>query len=219
MPMTLPSDADWAICAYLMPPIPVASLKWWQDPALRFQDHGLHEMAILLVTIALNLLCGGTGGRPLLHYFTHAFAWFTLSSLGFVWAEPWNHLCWFSRATFAIGFSILGFGVCKAYLNGRGLDQVIGVASLFGNIEQHNAQMKDACQTLSGSTMALTAQIESLERSQVLGLDPALALEKSMRLLLIALSLESTISRGDREGNLHWLCLRRQQATHEAQVS
>lgn len=285
-------------CAYLLPLLPVIYLSVWQDPALRLEDHGVHEVAILVATLEgliisyvcwrcylqsgerlvrhltqgflgftvvyslhgvftpvadhhtmlfllygpasrllmsvlllmavrasqsgfdiaeerlrpgpwwrflgflmlLNVLVGllasstlGTqpwmrigpecvaaacnltafflirreqGGVSLLHYFSHALVWFAVSSIGFVAAQPWNHLWWVAHGTFALGFSILGFGVCKAYLNGYALGRVFGVETLFKDVEQHNAQLREACQTLSDKNGDLLARIAVLEQSQ-----------------------------------------------------
>ena len=115
---------------------------------------------------ALAFIRRGRGVRPLLHYFSHALVWFAASSLGFVWAFPWNHLWWLSHGTFAIGFSILGFGVCKAYLNGHALSRVFGVEALFDDVEQQNAQLKDACQSLIEKNTDLLGRMHDQERLQ-----------------------------------------------------
>lgn len=115
---------------------------------------------------ALLMIRRGPGGRPLLNYFSHALAWFAVSSLGFIWSQPWNHLWWLAHGTFAVGFSILGYGVCKAYLSEQALGRVFGVDALFDDLEQHNAQLKEACQSLSEKNTALQSQIHDLERSQ-----------------------------------------------------
>ncbi len=141
----------------------VATSALGQQPWLRI---ALEYAAAGFNLAALVLLRRGDGGRPLLRYFAHALVWFAVSSLGFVWAEPWNHLWWLSHGTFAIGFSILGFGVCKAYLNGQALGRVFAVDALFDDVEHHNAQLKQACQVLGEKNAELLRQITDLERSQ-----------------------------------------------------
>jgi PAS domain S-box-containing protein len=127
---------------------------------------GMENAAAVFNLVAFVLIRRGDGGRPLLRYFSHALIWFAVSSLGFIWGELWNHLWWLAHGTFAVGFSILGFGVCKAYLNGHALSRVFGVDALFDDIEHHNAQLKEACQGLSETNADLLGQIHDLERSQ-----------------------------------------------------
>ena len=144
----------------------VAALATSELGALPWPRLGM-ETGALLCTLASLAQLGCTPARtPLMRHYMQALAWFASASVAFLLAAPWNHLWWLAHGIFAVGFSILGYGVLKAYLTTHALERVFSSQELFDDLAKVNARLVDVFQEYEQSNSTLQAKLLELERSR-----------------------------------------------------
>lgn len=82
--------------------------------------------ALALSLCGIVLMLARRHRSPLMLLCALALAYFAQSSLGFIFAKPWDHLWWLSHAISAGGFLILSYGVLHAYHTTRSFSLVFG---------------------------------------------------------------------------------------------
>jgi PAS domain S-box-containing protein len=102
----------------------------------------------------------------LIRYFMLALAWFAAASIAFLLAAPWNHLWWLAHGIFAIGFSILGYGVLRAFLTTHALERVFSAEELFDDLAKVNARLVEMFHEYEETNGKLNAKLLELERSR-----------------------------------------------------
>jgi PAS domain S-box-containing protein len=132
-----------------------------QWPRLSFE-----AAAVLCNVLSLVLVLRASARTPLMRYYTLALAWFAAASLGFVVAQPWNHLWWLAHGIFAVGFTILGYGVLMAYVTTHALDRVFSSEELFDDLNHVNARLLLVSQDFQRANDTLERQVLELERSR-----------------------------------------------------
>ena len=114
------------------------------------------EAGALVCNMVALAMIGVTPARTrLMRYYMLALAWFATASIAFMLAAPWDHLWWLAHGIFAVGFSILGYGVLKAFLTTHALDRVVSSEDLFDDLAKVNARLVDVFQEYEASNTAL----------------------------------------------------------------
>jgi PAS domain S-box-containing protein len=124
------------------------------------------ESGAVLCHLQSLLVCRGTARTPLMRAFKLAPAWFAASSIGFMLSTPWSHLWWLAHGIFAVGFSILGYGVLKSYLTTQALEQVFGSDELFDDLSRVSARLADLQQVHTQLQQGLEDKALELDRSR-----------------------------------------------------
>jgi PAS domain S-box-containing protein len=125
------------------------------------------ESGALLCNLASLALIARTAARtPLMRYYMLALAWFATASIAFMLAAPWNHLWWLAHGIFAVGFSILGYGVLRAYLTTHALERVFSSEELFEDLAKVNTRLVDVLHAHEEGKRALQARQLELDRAR-----------------------------------------------------
>lgn len=95
---------------------------------------------------------------PLMHYYAMGLALFAQASIAFMLAKPWNHLWWFAHLVFAAGFSVIGWGVARAYLTTRSFALAYSEEQLMRALEQDKVRLDKMVDALQRSD----AQLKSI---------------------------------------------------------
>ena len=127
---------------------------------------GLETGAIVLCLTGLAIIALRGFRSPLMLYYSQALAWFAFSSLAFILAAPWNHLWWLAHGIFAGGFSILGYGVLRAYLTTRSFERVFQEDELFEDLAQTNARLQETTRRLTEANRQLEGQMQASETAR-----------------------------------------------------
>lgn len=88
-----------------------------------------------------------------------ALCWFAFASLGFMLARPWDHQWWLAHAIFATGFSLLGYGVLRAYLTTGSFERVFSSQELSEDLAQTNARLQATLEQLERANHRMTEQM------------------------------------------------------------
>jgi PAS domain S-box-containing protein len=157
----------WRFLGFLMlVNVLVAALANSQLGTLPWPRMGM-EIGALLTNVASLIWLGFTRARtPLMRHYMLALAWFAVASLAFLLAEPWNHLWWLAHGIFAVGFSILGYGVLRAYLTTHALERVFSSEELFDDLAKVNARLVEVLQEYEATNSTLKVKLLELERSR-----------------------------------------------------
>ncbi|NML18679.1 PAS domain S-box protein [Azohydromonas caseinilytica] len=134
---------------------PVAGAPW-----LRMSME-IGSIALYVAALALHL--GRRLRSPLMQYAALAFVWFGSSSLGFLLARPWNHQWWLAHGLFAVGFSVLGYGILRVFLAAPAHGQGFSVQELSEDLAQTNARLREAHDRLEQVNREQQAQMRALE--------------------------------------------------------
>ena len=137
---------------------PLAGMPW-----VRLSQEG---GSVVLCLTGLGIISLRGYRSPLMTYYSQALAWFAVSSCAFVLAAPWNHLWWLAHGIFAGGFSILGYGVLKAYLTTQSFDRVFNENELFEDLAQTNARLQETTSRLMAANRLLEAQMHVSETAR-----------------------------------------------------
>lgn len=157
----------WRFLGYLMlGNVLVAALATSPVGALPWPLQGMEAGALLFYLVSLVQLCTVRARTPLMRYYMQALAWFAATSLAFLLSAPWNHLWWLAHGLSAVGFSILGFGVLKAYLTTDSLERVFSTEELFDDLVKVNARLVDAFHEYDATNTELQGKLLELERSR-----------------------------------------------------
>ncbi len=100
---------------------------------------------------------------PLMREFGMALAWLVVASLSFALSSPWNHQWWLAHGLTLAGFSILGYGILKAYQTTRALDRVFTAEELFEDLAATNARLKESMADLASANVSLTQHVSRLD--------------------------------------------------------
>jgi PAS domain S-box-containing protein len=130
----------------------LATSAWGEEAWPRM---GMEAGALVCSLAALARMGTRPAGTPLMRHYRLALAWFATASLCFLLAAPWNHLWWLAHGIFVVGFSILGYGVLKAYLSTHALERVFSSEELFEDLAKVQVQLVDVLQEQAHSKSAL----------------------------------------------------------------
>jgi PAS domain S-box-containing protein len=122
--------------------------------------------AIALYVVALGLHAVRGLRSPLMKYAALAFVWFAFSSFSFLLAKPWNHQWWLAHALFAVGFSVLGYGILRVFLAARSFEHAFSVQELTEDLAQTNTRLREAMDSLEQVNHAQESQMRALEVSR-----------------------------------------------------
>lgn len=135
-------------------------------PALR---SGMEIGALGLSALGIILLIARRIRSPLMTtFYGLSVACFAQSSLGFVFARPWNHLWWLAHVIFGAGFLLLSYGVIRAFLTTRSFATVYSQQELMERAVAANAEARRALERLQETHIALAQKAEELSRSNLL---------------------------------------------------
>ena len=152
----------WVLCLMAINALVgvVATSSYGNEPFLRaIPEFG----ALLLHLVSLARLFNGGIRSPLINSLGMSMVWFCAASLSFLLAAPWNHQWWLAHGLFAVGFSILGYGILKAYQNSYVLEKSFTTADLFDDLAAVNGKLKDALQSQETANQELRQQMRELE--------------------------------------------------------
>jgi PAS domain S-box-containing protein len=144
----------------------VAGLATSAWGALLWPRMGMEIGALVCNLLSLALIGSAPARTPLMRYYTLALAWFATASVAFMLAQPWNHLWWLAHGIFAVGFSILGYGVLRAYLTTHAMARVFSSEELFDDLTKVNARLVDVVQAYEETNRALQARVLELDRAR-----------------------------------------------------
>ncbi|MDZ5459652.1 PAS domain S-box protein [Azohydromonas lata] len=122
--------------------------------------------SIALYVVALGLQAVRGLRSPLMKYAALAFVWFAFSSASFLLAKPWNHQWWLAHGIFAVGFSVLGYGILRVFLAARSFEHAFSVEELTEDLAQTNGRLREAMERLEQVNRAQGAQMRALEVSR-----------------------------------------------------
>lgn len=114
--------------------------------------------ALFMTTAGLVVFFVRRIRAPLIVIFALSLAGFAESSVGFLFAAPWNHLWWYAHLVFALGFLLLSFGVLRAFHTTRAFSRVYSQEEM---MEQLRQARDAAVHALEQLTVA-NAQLEEL---------------------------------------------------------
>jgi PAS domain S-box-containing protein len=158
----------WRFLGYLMVVnVLVAAVATSDFGALPWPRVGMEAGALLCDLVALTLIGVAPARTRLMRYYMLALAWFATASIAFLLAAPWNHLWWLAHGIFAVGFTILGYGVLKAYLTTHALERVFSSEELFDDLTKVNARLVDVFHEYEESNRALQDKVLELDRSRL----------------------------------------------------
>ncbi|KIL99259.1 GGDEF domain-contatining protein [Paramagnetospirillum magnetotacticum MS-1] len=73
---------------------------------------------------------------PLMKYYGVALLLFAQAAMAFILAKPWDHMWWLAHAIFAVGFSVIGWGVVSALLTTKSFASAFSQEQLMRALEQ-----------------------------------------------------------------------------------
>lgn len=103
---------------------------------------------------------------PLMQFFGMAMVWLVVASLAFALSNPWNHQWWLAHALSAIGFSILGYGILKAFQTTHTVDMVFTAEELFEDLAATNDRLKESMAEVASANVSLTQHVKQLDRAR-----------------------------------------------------
>ncbi|BAE52406.1 GGDEF domain-containing protein [Paramagnetospirillum magneticum] len=107
---------------------PLAPSPWVRMP--------METAAALLCLGGLAVMVRRRITSPLMKYYGVALLLFAQAALGFMLAKPWDHLWWLAHAIFAVGFSVVGWGVISALLTTKSFASAFSQEQLMRALEQ-----------------------------------------------------------------------------------
>ncbi len=157
----------WRFLGYLMAVnVTVAALATSELGMLPWPRAGMETGALICNVVSLTLLNLMPARTRLMRYLMLALAWFATASVAFLLAAPWNHLWWLAHGIFAVGFSVLGYGVLRAYLTTHALERVFSSEELFDDLAKVNARLVEVFHEYEESNSKLNDKLLELERSR-----------------------------------------------------
>ena len=99
--------------------------------------------------------------------FMFALVFLAQSSLIFIVAKPWNHLWWLAHIVSAAGFTILSYGVIKAFRTTRSLSSVFKQEEIFDQLVITEAAAKENAQKFKGILDNLYTYVALLDTNGV----------------------------------------------------
>lgn len=138
----------------------LAMSPYADSPWLRSLPEGF---AMLLNGICFLIICSEKDKSPLLMTLRTAIWWFFAASLSFLLAAPWNHQWWLAHGLFAIGLSILGYGILKAFQSNHSLEKMFTRDELFEGLEQTQARLNAAMQWKEEASLELHEKSHRLD--------------------------------------------------------
>lgn len=145
----------------------VAALSTSAAAQLPWPRMAMELAALLCHLLALACIRTTPARTPLMRCYMLALAWFAAASIAFLLADPWNHLWWLAHGIFAVGFSILGYGVLTAYLTTHALERVFSAEELFSDLTKVNARLVQVFREYEQTNSALQAKLLELDRSRL----------------------------------------------------
>jgi diguanylate cyclase (GGDEF)-like protein/PAS domain S-box-containing protein len=134
---------------------PLASSPWLRLP--------MELGALLLCLAALGTMLWRRIDSPLMLFYAMALVFFAQADIAFMLAKPWDHLWWLAHAIFAVGFSILSWGVTRALLTTRSFAMAYSQEKLMRALELEKAQSDQANQALRASQIRLLAVLNGVQ--------------------------------------------------------
>jgi diguanylate cyclase (GGDEF)-like protein len=130
----------------------VANSPFAGDPWVRLSMEG---GALAFSTINLAVLLQRRIHSPLMVVFAISITSFSLSSLGFILAQPWNHMWWLAHAIFAAGFFLLSYGVLKAFHTTRSFSTIYSQEELMAKLADSMERTRNAMQEVQRTNLKL----------------------------------------------------------------
>lgn len=122
--------------------------------------------SLILYGIALVRICTGRMRSPLVHNLAVSLVWFAASSLSFMLAAPWNHQWWLAHGLSAVGFSVLGYGILKAFQSTYALEKIFTTTELYEDLATTNDRLTEALNRQQSTNSELRQQMHKLEEAQ-----------------------------------------------------
>lgn len=138
-----------AILAYS----PVASSSWVRMP--------LEVGAAVLCLGAVTMMLGRQIRSPLMTYYAVALMFFAQAAVAFLLGKPWSHMWWLAHAIFAVGFSIIGWGVVRALLTTRSFAYAYSEEQLMRALEHEKVRLNEMVDALKSSDAHLKSVFDA----------------------------------------------------------
>jgi diguanylate cyclase (GGDEF)-like protein len=130
----------------------IANSHFAAHPAVRLSMEG---GALVFCVLNIAALLMRRIRSPLMMIFGVSVAWFALSSLAFILAQPWNHTWWLAHAIFAGGFFLLSYGVIQAFRTTRSFSTIYSQGELLARLSEAMADTQNALQEVQRSNHKL----------------------------------------------------------------
>lgn len=100
----------------------------------------VESVALLLALLGVALLIQRRIGSPLMLVYAISLAYFAQSSLAFLLADAWNHMWWLAHVISVSGFTLLSYGVIRAFHTTRAFSLVFSQEEVMAQLEAAKAE-------------------------------------------------------------------------------
>lgn len=108
----------------------------------------VESAALLLALIGVALLIQRRIRSPLMLVYAISLAYFAQSSLAFLLADAWNHMWWLAHMISVSGFTLLSYGVVRAFHTTRAFSLVFSQEEVMAQLETAKADAERAAAQL-----------------------------------------------------------------------
>lgn len=133
---------------------PIASSPWVRMP--------METVAALLCLGGVAVMARRRIASPLMKFYGVALLLFAQAALGFMLAKPWDHLWWLAHAIFAIGFSVIGWGVISALLTTKSFASAFSQEQLMRALEREKELLDTANRELTAERQLARTTLDAL---------------------------------------------------------
>ncbi|MFP5409467.1 MAG: GGDEF domain-containing protein [Gammaproteobacteria bacterium] len=108
----------------------------------------IESAALLLALLGVALMIRRRIRSPLMLIYAIALAYFAQSSFAFLLADAWNHMWWLAHVISVSGFTLLSYGVIRAFHTTRAFSLVFSQEEVMAQLEASKAQAERAAAQL-----------------------------------------------------------------------
>lgn len=145
--------------------------KWIPFSYIRYSADGI---ALIVFLLGIVLILARRMQAGLREIFIISLSCFAISSFSFLLAKPWNHLWWLAHFIFASGFTVLSFGVIRAFHTTRSFDRVFSQEEIMAQLAASKAYAEQVAQQL---------QIANDDLAKLAATDPLTGLSNRRRFM------------------------------------
>lgn len=133
---------------------PIASSPWVRMPM---------EMAAAFLCLGgVAVMVRRRIDSPLMKFYGVALLLFAQAALGFMLAKPWDHMWWLAHAIFAVGFSVIGWGVISALLTTKSFASAFSQEQLMRALEEETRRLDAANLELQAERQLARTTLDAL---------------------------------------------------------
>ncbi|WP_082700417.1 sensor domain-containing diguanylate cyclase [Magnetospirillum sp. XM-1] len=133
---------------------PIASSPWVRMP--------MELAAALLCLGGVAVMARRRIASPLMKFYGVALLLFAQAALAFLLAKPWDHMWWLAHAIFAIGFSVIGWGVISALLTTKSFASAFSQEQLMRALEEETKRLDAANLELKAERQLARTTLDTL---------------------------------------------------------